>query len=313
MAVNSINEFRMNFARVFHSKVKPALLSFENDRIRIRKKALFLSFLVFCIVVGVLFFYFDITTSESILLSIVLDIIFGWVAAYAVYSYFKKQFENTIKMTIMPILMPAFGDFQWLPASTIYDEEIRMSKLYTRFDRMEEDDNFIGSYKDVPIRISEVKLSYETRDSRGRRHRHTEFKGVLISLEIPKRFTGHTIVRPRVLLGSGPYKEVKLEDPEFSKRFYVSSTDQVEARYLLTTAFMQRYKNIQKAFNANNIACSFLNNKLLLAVSVSKDLFSLGDLNKPVADTNQFTIFLNEIISILEMIEELKVYQNIGL
>lgn len=49
----------------------------------------------------------------------------------------------------------------------------------------------------------------------------------------------------RVLGNRRVYEEVKLEDVEFSKQFFVDSNDQVEARFLLTTAFMERFKKSQ--------------------------------------------------------------------
>ena len=41
--------------------------------------------------------------------------------------------------------------------------------------------------------------------------------------------------------------------------------------------------------------------------------FSLGSLFKPVDDTKQFMTFLNEIVSIYEMIDYLKVTDKTGL
>lgn len=312
MQNKDINQFRMNFTSIYHKQVVPALKAFESERIKTARIAKLCAGLAFVVIAGLLFFIM-LASGENILKPALFSLFFGGVPAYLIYRFFKKSFELKIKEFIMPVLMPAFGDMEWNNLYGIGEGEIRMSKLFTRFEYMKNDDNFSGSYKEMPIRITETELTYETTDSKGRRQTHTEFKGVLISVEIPKNFTGHTIVKKRSLINSAPYKEVKLEDVEFSKEFYVSSTDQIEARYLLTAAFMQRYKNIQKAFGANNIECSFLHNRLLIAVSVNKDLFSLGDLNRPVTDTKQFTVFLNEIISIYEMIEELKLYQNIGM
>lgn len=315
MAQNKdINKFRMDFTKIFHSKVVPLLQNLDKERVETKRTAITVSIIVYILVFIFCFFAVGASTaSEDLMITLMFTLIVGFLPALCVYKYFKKNFERGLKLAVMPFLMQAFGNFRWMPDFVVFDEEIKMSKLYTSFDESKTDDNFIGSYKNVPIRISEKELFYITRDSKGRRHKHVEFKGVFISIEIPKNFTGHTIVREKGLINLGPYKEVKLEDPEFSKMFYVSSTDQIEARYLLTTAFMQRYKNIQKAFSARTISCSFLANKLLLAIPSNRDLFSLGDLNKPVGDTRQFTVFLNEIISIFELIEELKVYQNTGL
>jgi len=225
----------------------------------------------------------------------------------------KKNFEYKLKNQIMPIALKAFGDFRWTPSEIINKSELKASEIISYFEYIDVDDNFAGSYKGIPIRISEMELYYKDKDSEGREETYTSFKGIVIKLGVLKHFKYHTIVKPKELINSGPYNEVKLEDPEFSKKFHVRSQDQVEARYLLTTAFMERFKNIQKTFEGKTISCSFLNNTLLIAIPVKKDLFALGDLSKPVTDTEQYEIFLNELISIFELIEELKLYENTGL
>ncbi len=314
MGLSCINEFKMNYTKIFHQEVKPRLEKLEGERRHTKFVALIVSIFAFIFSVVLVSIFICVRNEHpDLLATIMVSLLFASISVVRVQRHYKRKFEKKLKFEIMPVLMPAFGDFQWLPTSLIGMAEIRHSKLFTRFDNRTTDDNFKGSYKNVPINISETKLTYTTYDSKGRRHTYTEFQGVLISIEIPKKFTGHTIINEKSIFSGGPYKEVKLEDPEFAKRFIVRSNDQVEARYLLTTAFMQRYKGIQRAFRGSSICASFLDNKLLLAVGVNKDLFSLGDLNKPADDTKQFTVFLNEIVSIFEMIEDLKLYQDIGM
>jgi hypothetical protein len=50
-------------------------------------------------------------------------------------------------------------------------------------------------------------------------------------------------------------EEIKLEDPEIRKNFVVYSTDQVEARYLLTPSFIQRFKRLKTAYGTKKIKC----------------------------------------------------------
>lgn len=315
MSIESINDFRKNFYNIYHSMVVPALNSMEQERIKTRNKAFKMSVPIFLLIATILFFFMGMATSfENFSHGLLFIAIFAGVPAWAIYRSYEKLFESKIKKMIMPEIMSAFGNFKWQQTSPIRDGEIRLSKLFTKFECMTEDDNFVGSYKNVPIKISETELTYTSKDSEGQTETYTEFKGVLISIELPKKFTGHTIVkRSKQIFNEKGFSEVKLEDTEFSKQYHVTSTDQVEARYLLTPAFLQRFKNTQKVFGANRIACSFLNNVLLIAVPVDKDLFSLGRLNKNVTDMELFTTFLNELISIFEVVEELKLYEDTGL
>lgn len=310
MEFNSINDFKRNFAEIFHKDVVPSLTTIDNERIQARKIAYLQG--ISCAGLGVLLF------AVSLFLDKFLDIMIFFailLIAIGIGLYFSKQkkFENFLKSRLMPVLMKAFGNFNWTPAETIQTPEIIDSKIFKNFTHRDSDDNFSGEYKGMPINISETELYYYTTDSKGRRHKHTVFKGALISIGVGKNFTGHTVVRTRHLINSKTYQEVKLEDPEFMKKFFVDSNDQVEARYILTTAFMERFKRISNAFGSQHPQCSFKNGKILLAIATNKDLFKLGDLNTSLSDTKPFEIFLNEIISILEMIDYLKVTEKNGL
>ena len=63
---------------------------------------------------------------------------------------------------------------------------------------------------------------------------------------------------------------VRLEDPVFDKLFNVYSNDQIEARYLLTTTFMERLIEVEKAFGSQKIECSFYKQSLVMAIHLKK-------------------------------------------
>lgn len=110
-----------------------------------------------------------------------------------------------------------------------------------------------------------------------------------------------------------PLDEVLLEDPKFAKRFNVYSSDQVEARYLVTPAFMERMQNLQTAFGTKNVKCSFFEDKIMFAISTDRDLFEIGDLFTPMADPKQIYKFREELLSIYKMIEYFKLNEKTGL
>ena len=92
----------------------------------------------------------------------------------------------------------------------------------------------------------------------------------------------------------------------------VNSTDQIEARYLLTTAFIERFLNIKTAFKAKYIRAEFSDEKLTLLIGTEKDLFSMGNLSQKIAfDT--FAELFEELYSVLELIDTLKLNQKTGL
>jgi len=91
----------------------------------------------------------------------------------------------------------------------------------------------------------------------------------------------------------------------FSKAYSIYSTNQIEARYILTPVFMERLKNIAFAFEARYLRMSFQNNKLVLLASTDKDLFLMGNAFK---DSNKqtFDTLFDEVCSVLNLVDELK-------
>ena len=115
-----------------------------------------------------------------------------------------------------------------------------------------------------------------------------------------------------VVIGLTFMVEVSLEDVEFCEKYKVYSNNQIEARYILTTAFMQRFKDLKTAFKAKYMRAGFKDGKIVMVLNVEHDLFSMGSILKDT-DNKTFTKLFDEIISVLELTEELKLNQNLGL
>ena len=107
--------------------------------------------------------------------------------------------------------------------------------------------------------------------------------------------------------------EVKLEDPKFVKRFNVYSSDQVEARYLVTPSFMERFQNLNTAFGAKKAKCSFYDDKIMFAISTNKNLFEVGSIWRSLEDPKSINQLFNELYSVYRMIDYFKLDQKIGL
>ena len=104
-----------------------------------------------------------------------------------------------------------------------------------------------------------------------------------------------------------------LEDPEFNNKYNVYSSDQIEGRYLVTTAFMERFKTLHTAFGSNKAKCAFFDDKVMFAVSTNKNLFEIGDLFHPLTDMKHINDFMKEISAIYEIIDYFKLAEKTGL
>ena len=106
-------------------------------------------------------------------------------------------------------------------------------------------------------------------------------------------------------------KEVRLEDPVFRQHFKVYSTDQIEARYILTTAFMNRILKLGEAYKWK-IKAIFINNNLYILIDVRKNWFEMPFFKSSI-DINNYKEFLNDFTKLLAITEILKLNQNIGM
>ena len=102
-------------------------------------------------------------------------------------------------------------------------------------------------------------------------------------------------------------EEVKLEDVVFSKKWKVYATDQIEARYLLTTAFMERILEVKRRFKGKSIEFSFFDNKLFIAISTNKDMFETTSLFKSALRYDRIQNVVYQFYSIFSIIDLLKI------
>lgn len=109
-------------------------------------------------------------------------------------------------------------------------------------------------------------------------------------------------------------KKILLEDLEFNKKYNTYSADEVEGRYLVTTAYMQRFKNLHTAFGIRNAKCSFFDDEIIFALSTSKNFFELsGNIFISLKDTKQIKKFYEEISAIYDIIDYFKLSEKTGL
>ena len=100
--------------------------------------------------------------------------------------------------------------------------------------------------------------------------------------------------------------KIILEDVKFGKKYHVYSYDEVEARCIVTPAFMEKFLNLSTAFGSKNAKCAFYNNNVMIAITTNKDLFEVGKLNKSLLDPDSFKKLYKEISAIYEIIDYFK-------
>jgi hypothetical protein len=164
------------------------------------------------------------------------------------------------------------------------------SQLFSqRPDRYKSQDQVFGAAGKTKFSFSEVHAEYKTvtQTKNGRReHWHTILKGIVFLADFNKNFNGVTVVRPKdmgaaigawisekiPIFSSSGTDVVKLESVDFCKAFITHSTDQVEARYILTPSMMERLCELNNK-TRETISVSFTDSYVYIAFPLSKDYF----------------------------------------
>jgi Protein of unknown function (DUF3137) len=105
-------------------------------------------------------------------------------------------------------------------------------------------------------------------------------------------------------------QKVTLEDPQFEDKFEVYSTDQIEARYLLTTSFMERLLALSRLFSGQGLQAAFHEKHLLLLLNAQENMFEASSIFQPATFTDDIQTILEEMKQIFSLIDHLKLYEQ---
>ena len=229
--------------------------------------------------------------------------------------YYKKK----IKPQIMPEFANFFGTFSYSYEGKISDALLRQSNLFESYTLNTGDDYFFGTYDNVKVTVAEEKLLDIKKDFRNFDIKKEIFSGVCILFEMNKNFKGRTVVlKDRGIIGNTMNKikdlqNVKLEDSRFEKVFEVYSDDQIEARYLLTTAFMERMLKLRDLYEGKSIQFCFYNNMLLLAIPTKQNMFEANSFFGSNVDKQRVDLVFEQFYTVFSIVKLLKLNQRIGM
>lgn len=243
--------------------------------------------------------------------------LFGIIFAIIIYiiraPYVK--YRKTVKNDVMRLFVSFFDDFQYGGGQGLSADEMRKSRLFLPFDNAEADDCFSGTYQGVHIRVAEEILSRNIETRKGTR-RQNVFRGIVVELDMNKPFKGETIALVDVGLLNMFRKyegleNVKLEDVAFEKSFEIYSTDQIEARYLLTPAFMERIFKLQKLFAGKKISVGFKNQKIMIVADTKEDMFEPCSFFKTNINKEKIDKVFEEFWTVFSIVHLLKLNEHI--
>jgi hypothetical protein len=198
--------------------------------------------------------------------------------AYETLEKMKITLQGHFKSDILPkILEYLFHQFDYIPNQRIAKSVLTESQLISDEINVVEGEDFMRFKHD------ETGIMFcETTVFRRNKSDGPVFHGIFLVASFNKYFQHQTVVLPRSKVSFlskfinyeifNIFHEIKLEDVDFTKKFAVYSTDQVEARYILTPGFMERVLAYRQKVN-RKISLSFVNDKMFCTIPNYVNLF----------------------------------------
>lgn len=218
-----------------------------------------------------------------------------------------KALGDQAKVRLLTVITDALGfSYQLDGFAPPGFDRLRSMNLLPAPERSSYDDLFSGARSGAAFAMCDAHLEREEGSGKDS-HWVTIFRGQLIRLTFPKRFQGVTVIardagwfnmlnRPKGL------QRVGLGASQFERAFEVYSDDQVEARFLVHPAFMQKLLDMEAAYNGSKLRGMFCEGDLLLAVE-GRDRFEFGNPFKPFDDIDKAQAVVADLNQVLGLID----------
>ena len=309
-ALSGLPDDFVNFDQVYQSEIRPALQRQEGRRRKAANTARKSTWLGAAGGgVGAVAGFAALDIPQLGIASLVI----AGVAIFLGRSPLRKIKSESKDLIVEPVARALDIAFEPQTARPLFVSDAREIGLLPRWDREKFEDRLGGTRNGVDYDFVEAHLEERrtTTDGNGRTRTRwvTVFKGQCIRFDFHKSFRGQTLVTRDAGIfnrfkGQRGMDRAGLEDPVFEKAFEVYTTDQVEARYLLTPAFMERLVALETAFRGKKLRCAFSDGDMMLCLE-GDDLFDTGSMFNRLDDPERMRSILNDFSSIFYLLDEL--------
>ena len=321
-------KYDKKLVEIYRNKILPEFLLLEEQRKRFLQKSKkakkygclckFVIFLLLARCIGHYLFIF--TTQSETLQEIVLSktpflffvfipvmfvlVIIFHIKYLAEHIFIPRNYNELVLEIVAPNIASVFGDIKWSSigsSKSLYDY-VSSGLIETQYVGTQETNSFRGILNGVDFEFSELVV-YNV--DKNRRSASKAFEGMVARFSLSKKFRSHTLVTTN----GKKYENLDhtiLEDVVFEKKYDVYTNNEVEARYLITPSFMERFNNIQKVFKCKSARCAFFNGELLLALEGANLRCATGDIYISLKDYKVVLEFYNKVMEMLDLIEYFK-------
>jgi hypothetical protein len=244
---------------------------------------------------------------------------------------FKQQIVSRIaqEMIAKCELPNATKDYRYesnyQPNQHVSPHMIGNSKLFNyRIDKYRGDDLFTGQIGLTAFEFSELELIQiqTSTDSNGNTTRRDValFKGILFIADFNKKFNGITtlhaenfisnsflgkLVQPLTRSARGDFDgkkklSIDLESEEFNNTFDITTTDEIEARYILTSSMIERILEFRRR-HPQKIELSFVDSLMCISLADNKNYFEIKKFGKDFE--SELESMYNDLMFFFGMVE----------
>lgn len=260
----------------FRNELRESLDPLEN--LRLKKVRKIKNLLVAASFVAIILISSAIWLNPPLLAGSIFTIMTLLGASYETLEKMKITLQRHYKSDILPkVLEFIFHQFEYIPNQRIAKSVLTESQLISDEITFVEGEDFMRfKHGETAIMFCET-IVYRLNKSDG-----PIFQGIFLVSTFNKHFQHQTVVLPRKKVSFlaklmkvetfTDFREIKLEDVDFAREFAVYSTDQIEARYILTTSLMSRMLGYKQKIG-REISFSFVNEKMFCTVPNYVNLF----------------------------------------
>jgi hypothetical protein len=255
---------------------------------------------------------FLIITGAIAAILIIITIIVGFTQHSKLTKKFKEKIVAKIAQTMInQCQLPSQSEdhhfhCSYEPNNHISPIMVDHSKLFAyRIDKYRGADLFTGQIGLTAFEFSEIQLiQVQTSvDSKGRTERRdvTMFKGILYVVDFNKKFNGITTLhaetvvsnsfigkwlQPLRRLSRGSYEgqkklSIDVENEAFNRAFDITTTDEIEARYILSSSMIERILEFRKR-HPQRTEISFVDSLMCISLQDSKNYFEIKLFGKDI-------------------------------
>jgi hypothetical protein len=308
----------------FYEEIYPTLEKIEQERLSSLTKGniiITVGVIIVVFIVIPMFIAMRDAGEFSSLFTLIILIVFSGVTSL----YRRQQFsvKSTYKHEVISKIVEAVdSNFVYQPYGQVVREYFNESRLFSEPDRYSGEDYISGRLGETDFQLSEIHAEYKSGSDYedGSSSYSTIFKGFFMVADFHQDFQGHTIVVPdnkavgiwgriQQAIKSQGMETAEMEDVDFEDKFDVFTTDQEEARNILSMSMIENIVKLKEKFDSK-IYIAFLNSCIYIAIEWKLNIFE-PNLHSTLLDENTIHGFLDEIWMCLEIIEDLDLNKKI--